>query len=84
MKGIVSEGMLASFEEIGFNEKYISTVDLDKLILLDNVDLKSDPIEYFELDDYIIDISILTNRSDANSYFVMAREIAAYFYTKFT
>jgi phenylalanyl-tRNA synthetase beta chain len=44
--------------------------------------LKKNPIIELGLDDNIIDISILTNRSDANSYIVMALELSAYFKTK--
>ncbi|MDK2819982.1 MAG: phenylalanine--tRNA ligase subunit beta [Mycoplasmataceae bacterium] len=82
MKGIVSEGMLASFDELGFASKLLRESWRDQIFIFDKVSLKSDPIKELDLDDNIIDISILTNRSDANSYLIMGLEISAYFKTK--
>ncbi|MCU4117184.1 phenylalanine--tRNA ligase subunit beta [Mycoplasma zalophi] len=80
MKGIISEGMLAGLEEIGFDVDVLPAKWNDGIFTFqEKVDLSLDPISYFELQDYIIDISILSNRADANSYYVMARELAAYF-----
>ncbi|MBU4692349.1 phenylalanine--tRNA ligase subunit beta [Mycoplasma zalophi] len=82
MKGIISEGMLAGLEEIGFDIDVLPAKWNDGIFTFqEKVDLSLDPISYFELQDYIIDISILSNRADANSYYVMARELAAYFKT---
>lgn len=83
MKGITSEGMLTSFSELGFNVSLIRDEWKDEIFILnEKISLKKDPIEELDLHDNIIDISILTNRSDANSYIVMARELSAYFKTK--
>ncbi|MBN0919157.1 phenylalanine--tRNA ligase subunit beta [[Mycoplasma] gypis] len=87
MKGIVSEGMLVSLEEIGFNLDYVTSQNMwnDGIFVFDQeVDLTLNPIDFFELDDYIIDVSILSNRADANSYLIMARELAAYFLSQIT
>ncbi|MGX9340393.1 phenylalanine--tRNA ligase subunit beta [Mycoplasma sp. 4044] len=84
MRSIISEGMLVGLEEIGFKPDSISEKNMwnDGIFVFENkVDLNLDPIEYFALDDYIIDISILSNRADANSYLIMAKELAAYFGT---
>ncbi|MGL5732698.1 MAG: phenylalanine--tRNA ligase subunit beta, partial [Metamycoplasmataceae bacterium] len=83
MKGIVSEGMLTSFDELGFNGKLLRKEWRDEIFILDKkISLDKDPIKELDLHDNIIDVSILTNRSDAVSYIVMARELAAYFKTK--
>lgn len=82
MKGIVSEGMLTSLEEIGFDKKLMRDEWKDGIFTFDKISLKKDPIVELGLDDNIIDISILTNRSDANSYIIMALELSAYFRTK--
>lgn len=84
MAGIVSEGMLASFSELGFDENLIPKSINDGILLFDqSFDLKLDPIKHFELDDQIIEVSILSNRSDAQSYEIFAQELAAYFHSKY-
>ncbi|OYD27125.1 phenylalanyl-tRNA synthetase beta subunit [Mycoplasma testudineum] len=79
MQGIVSEGMLVSLEELVHDPELVRDEYRDGIFLLDDIDLNLDPIKFFDLDDYIIDVSILSNRSDANSYKIMALELAAYF-----
>lgn len=81
LKGIVSEGMLASFDELGFSSKLLREDWRDQIFIFEKVSLKSDPIKKLDLDDNIIDISILSNRSDANSYLIMGLELSAYFKT---
>ncbi len=80
MGKIVSEGMLASFSELGFNGNLLPKEMNEGILILNKVDLSLDPIKHFELEDNIIDVSILSNRSDAQSYQVFARELAAYFH----
>ena len=41
-------------------------------------------MKFLDLHDNLIEVSILSNRSDAQSYYVFAKELAAYFQTKFT
>ncbi|ACF07101.1 phenylalanine--tRNA ligase subunit beta [Metamycoplasma arthritidis] len=79
MQGIVSDGMLASLSEVGFNEQVTPAEFDDQIFIFNEIDLNLDPIKYFDLDDYMIDVTILSNRADANSYFIMAKELAAYF-----
>lgn len=81
--GIESEGMLASFEELGFNKDLLRNDWKENILILPNkVDLNLDPIEYFNLNDVLIEVSILSNRSDAQCYNIFAIELAAYFKTK--
>ncbi|VEU68110.1 phenylalanine--tRNA ligase subunit beta [Mycoplasmopsis pulmonis] len=82
IKGTFSQGMLCSLEELGFDKSLIRDEFQDKIFLLDKADLKQDPIDFFDLDDQIVDVSILSNRSDANGYFIMALELSAFFETK--
>ncbi|WP_027334413.1 phenylalanine--tRNA ligase subunit beta [Mycoplasma elephantis] len=77
IKGILSEGMFCSLEEIGFNKDLIG--EYKNHIFSYDTDIKNDPIEILNLNDSFIDVSILTNRNDANSYMIMALEISAYF-----
>ena len=84
MKEIVSEGMLSSLKELGVSPEFIRDSYSEGIMFYDQVkDLSLDPIEYLGLQDTIIDIDVLSNRSDAHSYYVMARELAAYFKTEF-
>lgn len=82
MAKIVSEGMLASFSELGFDESLLTTEMNEGIVRLKKVDLDLDPIKYFGLDDKIIEVSILSNRSDVQSYEIFSKELAAFFHTK--
>lgn len=80
MAGILSEGMLASFSELGFDNKLLPKKYQEGVVILEGeFDLKSDPVKFFGLEDYMIEVSILANRPDANSYFIFACELAAKF-----
>ncbi|MBZ4203661.1 phenylalanine--tRNA ligase subunit beta [Mycoplasma tauri] len=82
--GVVSEGMFAGYSELGFDSSLLP-FDPEGIILLDkqDVSLEKDPIEAFELDDYIIDITTPANRPETNSYYILAMELAAYYKTDF-
>lgn len=82
LKGIVSEGMLSAPSEFGIDAELVRKEHNAGIMAYPEVsDLSIDPIEYLGLDDYIIDIKVLSNRADANSYYAMALELAAYFKT---
>ena len=81
MQGINSQGMLVGLSEIGFKNDVVPQEYQDGIFTFSKVDLSLDPIEYFELNDYLIDVTILSNRADALCYLVMAKELAAYFNT---
>ncbi|MCE6091215.1 phenylalanine--tRNA ligase subunit beta [Mycoplasmopsis agalactiae] len=84
MAGVVSNGMLASYSELGYDSSLLP-FDPNGVILLDDSSINEDldPIKYFNLDDYIIDITTPANRAETNSYYVLAMELAAYYKTKF-
>lgn len=83
MANIISEGMLMSFSELGFNSSLLTKKINEGILIIDPIDdLNLDPIKYFDLEDNIIEVSILSNRSDALSYQIFAQELAAYFQTK--
>lgn len=82
LKGIVSEGMLSAPSEFGIDAELVRKEHNAGIMAYPEVsDLSIDPIEYLGLNDYIIDIKVLSNRADANSYYAMALELAAYFKT---
>lgn len=82
MQGIESQGMLVGLSEVGFDENIIPQEFQDQIFTFKKVDLNLDPLEYFELNDYLIDVTILSNRADATCYLIMAKELGAYFNSK--
>lgn len=72
MRGIMSEGMFCSLEELGLEEKseYVYRIP-------ENLELGTDFIEYLKLKDDIIDIEIFPNRPDLLSYLGVAKEFIA-------
>lgn len=83
LKGIISEGMLSAPSEFGINKDLLRNEWNEGISTYEVEDIFLDPIEYLGLNDCMIDVSILSNRSDANSYYVMAKELSAYFQTSF-
>lgn len=85
LRGHISEGMLISAVELGFN-KHLLNSELDQGVLVFDpiFDLESNPLKVLELDDLILDIKLLWNRPDGNSYLVLANELAAFFKTDFS
>ncbi|MBN0970918.1 phenylalanine--tRNA ligase subunit beta [Mycoplasma phocoeninasale] len=82
MQGIVSEGMFVGLLELGFNEESLPDDQKEGIFQVGKIDLNIDPIQYFDLDDYLIDVSILSNRYDAACYLIFAKELSAYFNSK--
>ncbi len=78
MKGIDSNGMLCSGEELGLNEDLYPGAEVYGLL-----DLPKDTVPGTDirgvvgLDDYVLDISVTANRPDCQSILGMAREVAA-------
>ena len=78
MKGIESNGMLCSGEELGLNDDLYPGADVYGLM-----DLPKDTVPGMDirtvvgLDDYILDVSITANRPDCQSILGIAREVAA-------
>ncbi|MBN4084367.1 phenylalanine--tRNA ligase subunit beta [Mycoplasma sp. CSL10166] len=83
LKGELSEGMMAAWSEIGY--KWDLLAEKDEILVLPKnfATINDDPIKLLGLDDYIIEISLTTNRNDLNSYYFVAKEIAAYYNTEF-
>lgn len=78
MAGFESQGMLCNFNELGFDISKLPFNPDEVMMLDDELPLDADPVEYFGLDDYIIDITTPANRSDANSYYVLAQELVSF------
>ncbi len=71
-KGIISQGMMCSLKELGISE------EAEKIYkIIDNVEIGTDFVDFFELTDEIIDLEILPNRPDLLSYLGVAKELQA-------
>ena len=74
MRGIDSEGMLCSAEELGLEAAWFE----DGILQLDEaLTIGADFIETFRLNDDVLDVEITANRVDAMSIVGLARELAA-------
>ena len=76
MRGIDSEGMLISAEEIGLPAEWFE----DGIMQLEpTIPLGTDLIAYFRLSDPVLEVDVTPNRPDALSIVGLARELAASF-----
>nr|WP_307911188.1 hypothetical protein [Mycoplasmopsis bovis] len=69
---------MLSFSELGYDSSLLP-FDPNEVILLDDSSINENmnPMDYFGLDDYIIDITTPANRAESNSYYVLAMELAS-------
>ncbi len=77
MRGESSLGMFCGKEELGLS---VSSDDEDGIYILDSdVEIGLPMAEVLGLNDYILDVTILSNRPDCNSIYALAKEIGAIF-----
>ncbi|MDO5754836.1 MAG: phenylalanine--tRNA ligase subunit beta [Tissierellia bacterium] len=80
LKGIPSEGMLCSYEELGYAEHLVPKGSQKGIIILSpEVEVGQDIREVLQNEDEILDIEITPNRPDCLSILGMSRETAAAF-----
>jgi phenylalanyl-tRNA synthetase beta chain len=72
LRGVISNGMLCSEEELGLSEKSTGI-----MILPEDTPVGKDIKEVLNLNDYVIEYEITTNRPDALSVLGIARELRA-------
>ncbi len=79
LRGVASEGMFCSGEELGINDDYYEGAEFNGILILKEEDAKigQDVREVVGLDDWLFDISITANRPDCQSILGIAREVAA-------
>lgn len=81
IRGVESNGMLCSLVELGvdpksLNEKQTSGIEeLNSDAIVGNTEV----LKYLGLDDTILDLNLLANRSDAYALYNIAKEVAALF-----
>lgn len=80
LRGIESNGMLCSVEELGLSrEDFTEAPEHGIYIFSEAKELGSDVKPYFGLDDVVVEYEITSNRSDSFSVIGVAREAAATF-----
>ncbi|MCD8300007.1 MAG: phenylalanine--tRNA ligase subunit beta, partial [Clostridiales bacterium] len=80
LRGVESNGMMCSIEEMGSNSDVYPDADPDGIYILpDDAVVGEDAIAYLGLDDVIVEYEITSNRVDCFSVLGIAREAAATF-----
>lgn len=74
IRGITSQGMICSRTELGLEEHSAGIWNFDPKL---NLSLGVDLAELLEFEDYILDISVTSNRPDCLGIYGIAREVAA-------
>jgi len=78
IRGVKSEGMFCSGEELGINDDWYKGASVNGILILeDNLPLGKDIKEILDLNDVLFDINITANRPDCQSILGIAREVAA-------
>ena len=78
LRGMASEGMFCSGEELGINNDYYEGAETYGILLLDeDTPVGADVRGVVGLDDWLFDIAVTANRPDCQSVFGIAREVAA-------
>lgn len=78
IRGVESNGMLCSLQELGIEDKYVDEEFKNGIYLLDDeAEVGTCPLQYLGLDDVIIDLAVTSNRSDLLSIEGVAYDVAA-------
>lgn len=79
VRGIESNGMICSLQELGFNESVVEAAYHDGIYVLPaDAPIGASAIEYLRLDDIIIDLELTSNRSDLLSVEGIAYDLKGY------
>ena len=83
IRGVESNGMLCSIEELGLDHKFLKPEDIEGICELGtDAIVGEDPIKYLKLDDEVIDFELTSNRGDLLSILGMAYEVGALYNRK--
>src|SRR5690625_1262408 len=78
IRGIASEGMICSLQELGVAERFIPTEFADGIVVLpDDAVVGEEVTDVLNLDDVILEFDLTPNRADALSMIGVAYEVAA-------
>ena len=85
IRGVESNGMLCSLQELGIEEKYVPEEFKDGIYLFnDDAVVGEDPLKYLGFDDTVIDLELTSNRSDLLSIEGVAFDMGATLNKKIT
>ena len=86
IRGVESEGMCCSLSELGVDKSLLTQKQLEGIEELseDAPVGEENVLEYLSLDDCILDINVLANRSDCLAVYSLAKELGALFDRKVT
>ncbi|HHU80623.1 MAG TPA: phenylalanine--tRNA ligase subunit beta [Acholeplasmataceae bacterium] len=78
IRGVESNGMICSLQEIGLEKKYIPEQFQDGIYVLDEAaPVGEDAIKYLGYDDYVLELGLTPNRMDLLSILGVARDVNA-------
>lgn len=78
LRGVVSEGMLCSAEELGMDVDKIAPEQKDGIYILPpDVAVGADVVKVLNLDDIVLELELTPNRADCLGMLNVAREVAA-------
>ncbi len=78
VRGVESNGMLCSLQELGIEEKYVEEEFKNGIYLLpEDAKIGACPLEYLGFDDTVIDLELTSNRSDLLSIEGVAYDLGA-------
>lgn len=78
LRGEASNGMICSLQELGIETKFVPKEYATGIFVFPfEVEVGSDPLEYLNLNDKVLELSLTPNRSDALSMLGVAYEVAA-------
>ena len=83
IRGVISEGMLCSLQELGIEDKSDGIAIINEEIA-SKFNLGTSVARLLNLDDHVFDLAITANRPDGMSVTGIAREISALLETKLT
>ena len=83
IRGVESNGMLCSFQELGIEEKYVQEEFKHGIYVMDqDAPVGADPLEYLGLNDWVFDLHLTPNRADMLSMIGVAYDLATVLDTK--
>ncbi|WP_074036551.1 phenylalanine--tRNA ligase subunit beta [Exiguobacterium profundum] len=78
LRGVESQGMICSLEELGFEKKQIREDEQDGIhTFRESVQVGADVLDLLDLDDEVIELGLTPNRSDCLSLYGIIHEVAA-------
>lgn len=81
IRGVESNGMLCSLQELGIENKYVPLEFQNGIYLLDdNAEVGMDALKYLCFDDYLIELSLTPNRLDLMSMLGVAHDMKAMYH----